>query len=66
MMYQLLMTYDDGTVKKEKANLPSLMAALGIYMEDKSWCFAEITNCQTGEVLAAWMNNPVYGATTID
>ena len=37
MMYELIMTYDDGTMKKEQAKLPNLMSALGIYMEDNDW-----------------------------
>lgn len=65
MMYELTMTYDDGTMKKEQAKLPNLMCALSIYMEDNDWTYAEIMNCQTGELIATWENNPQYGATTI-
>lgn len=66
MMYELVLTYDDGAMKKETAKLPNLMSALGIYMEDDSWCYAQITNCQTGEVIAIWENNSEYGATAWD
>lgn len=56
MMYELVLTYDDGAMKKETAKLPNIMSALSIYMEDNSWTFAEIMNCQTGEIIATWTN----------
>lgn len=65
MMYELIMTYDDGTLRKEQAKLPDLMTALGIYMEDNSWTYAQIMNCQTGELIARWANVGAYGATVI-
>lgn len=65
MMYELTMTYDDGTMKKEQAELPNLMCALSIYMEDNSWIYAEITNLRTGELIATWENDKVYGVTTM-
>ena len=56
MMYELVLTYDDGAMKKETAKLPNIMGALSIYMEDNSWTFAKIINCQTGEIIATWTN----------
>ena len=56
MMYELVLTYDDGAMKKETAKLPNIMSALSIYIEDNSWTFAEIKNCQTGEIIATWTN----------
>lgn len=56
MMYQLIMAYDDGSMKKERATLPNIMSALSVYMEDGSWTFTKIMNCQTGEVIATWTN----------
>ena len=66
MMYELTMTYDDGTMKQERAKLPNLMSALGIYMEDDNWAYVEIMNCQTGELIATWGNNPQYGVTSME
>lgn len=56
MMYELVLTYDDGAIKKETAKLPNIMSTLSIYMEDNSWTFAKIMNCQTGEIIATWTN----------
>lgn len=61
--YELLLTYDDGYTKTEKTYLPELMATLAIYLQDKNWCYAEITNCTTGEVIAQWTNYGKYGIT---
>lgn len=63
MMYELIMTYDDGMMKKEQATLPAIMSALGIYMEDDSWTFANIRNCATDEIIATWTNSGKYGVT---
>lgn len=65
MLYELTLTYDDGAMKKEQATLPNLMTALGVYLEDDTWTYAEIMSCQTGELLATWANNKDYGVTTI-
>ena len=61
--YELILTYDDGYMKKEQSYLPELMSALAIYMEDVKWCFASITNLSTGEVIARWTNYGTYGIT---
>lgn len=66
MKYELVLTYDDGMMKKEQSYLPELMCALAIYMQDDSWRYVQITNCQTGEVIAIWENNSKYGATAWD
>lgn len=64
MMYELMLMYKDNYMKKEQSTLPRLMQALSIYMEDDSWLYAEIMNCNTGELLATWVNNEDYGVTT--
>lgn len=65
MEYELVMTYKDGAMKKETEKLPKLMTALGIYMEDDSWVYVQIMNCQTGELIATWENNSEYGVGTV-
>lgn len=65
MEYELVMTYNDGGMKKETEKLPALMTALGIYMEDNSWTYVQIMNCQTGELIATWENNSKYGVGTV-
>lgn len=65
MKYELVMTYNNGAMKKETAKLPELIAALGIYMEDDTWLYAHIMNCQTGELIAIWENNSEYGVGAI-
>lgn len=65
MKYELVLTYKDGTMKKETEELPKLMTALGIYMEDDTWVYAHIMNCQTGELIAIWQNNKEYGVETV-
>lgn len=65
MEYELVMTYNDGGMKKETEKLPALMTALGIYMEDNSWTYVQIMNCQTGELIATWENNSEYGVGTV-
>ena len=63
MKYELILTYDDGMMKKERASLANIMGAMGIYMEDNSWVFAQIMNCTTGEIVAHWTNDPNNGIT---
>jgi len=65
MLYELTMTYDNGIVKKEKADLPTLMHCLSYYMDEEPWTYVEIVNAQTGEVIAHWGNVPEYGVTTV-
>ena len=65
MLYELAMTYDNGTMKKERADLPTLMHCLSYYMDEEPWNMVEITNCQTGEVIAVWSNTNSYGVTCI-
>ena len=65
MKYEMVLTYKDGTMKKETETLPKLMTALGIYMEDDTWVYAHIMNCQTGELIAIWQNHKEYGDETI-
>lgn len=65
--YELILTYEDGTMKEERATLPAIMAALAIYMEDETWNYVEITNCFTGEVIAQWENyRHTWGVTRAD
>ena len=64
-IYELVLTYTDGTMKKEQATLPNLMYTLGIYFTDPDWLYAEITNAGTGEVIAGWSNASDYGVTSI-
>ena len=66
MMYELTMTYANGALVKEKNTLPKLMHKLSYqlwFTED--WLLIEIVSCQTGEVLAAWTQDPSYGVTTV-
>ena len=63
LTYEMILTYADGTMKKERATLPAIMAALAIYMEDETWHYAEITNCSTDEVIVQWVNYKTRGAT---
>ena len=64
LTYEMILTYEDGTMKKERATLPAIMAALAIYMEDDTWHYAEITNCLTDDVLAQWVNYRTRGVTS--
>ena len=62
--YELLLTYHDGTMKKERATLSILMRALSIYFNDDNWLYAEITNRQTGEIICRWGNLVKWGVTS--
>lgn len=64
MLYELTLTYENGIVKKEKADLPTLMHCLSYYIDNEPWTLIEIVNCQTGELIAVWTDNPQYGVTT--
>lgn len=65
MEYELVMTYNNGGMKKETAKLPELMTALGIYVEDNTWTYVQIMNCQTGELIVTWENSKEYGVGTV-
>lgn len=62
--YELLLTYTDGTIKKEQATLPILMRALSIYFNDDDWLYSEIVNRQTGEIICRWSNLAEWGVTS--
>lgn len=67
LTYELILTYNDGETKKERATLPAIMGALAIYMDDETWTYAKITNCATGEVIAEWeYYRYTWGATRAD
>ena len=37
MLYELTLNYDNGTTKKETADLPTLMHCLSYYMDEEPW-----------------------------
>lgn len=54
MKYLLTIAYDDYTCKSEISDLPNIMQALAIYMEDPGFFLAHITRLDTGEVIATF------------
>ena len=67
LKYQLITSYSDLTSKSEIADLPSIMRALAIYVEEPDFFTAHIVNCQTGEVIAQFgmSNNKLMGMTPL-
>lgn len=66
MMYELMMAYNNGPMLKEKNVLPKLMHKLSYELWfSKEWILIQITNCQTGEVLATWTQDPNNGVTNV-
>ena len=63
-IYELLLTYTDGTIKKEWATLPILMQTLSIYFNNDDRLYAEIVNRQTGEIICHWSNLAEWGVTS--
>lgn len=51
LKYQLITSYDDCTCKTETADLPSIMRALAIYVDEPDFFMAHVVNCQTGEII---------------
>jgi len=66
MTYTLTITYDNGKMFKEIGDLPTVMGDWSFKVDtDPNWTYAELVSDQTGEVLAAWRNDPQYGLTCI-
>lgn len=65
MQYELTVTTVEGTFSVSD-NLPRIMKSAGRYAEiAPDLEFMQIMNLQTGEVLAAWINDPAYGLTAV-
>ncbi len=65
--YELLVTTIDARCLLKVDNLPAIMKNAGEYAEQlgADMVFMQVTNMQTGEVLAAWRYDPTYGLTAV-
>lgn len=65
--YELLVTTVDGRCFVKVDNLPAIMKNASEYTErlGADMVLMQVTNLQTGEVLAAWRYDPTYGLTAV-
>ena len=61
----MVVTFNNGDMIKMTNGLPELMRVLGGIFEISKWCYAEIMNCVTGELIATWRNDTEIGVTTL-
>lgn len=67
LTYELLVTTRGARCLLKVDNLPAIMKSASEYTErlGADMVFMQVTNLQTGEVLAAWRYDPTYGLTAV-
>lgn len=67
LKYELLVTTRGARCLLKVDNLPAIMKYAGERAEQlgADMVFMQVTNMQTGEVLAAWRYDPTYGLTAV-